>query len=487
VNEELVSAALLGTARKQPDFRYIDVGIDSERLSGDPATVLLNAAALEFAYERGALAATPATIPEAAEDDPRYLLPSDAVGRVLELLATRSPVLGEWFAEAQRRDYRAPDESMASLLAFAASSAEHRRSILRLAGTRGQWLAKQNSEWADLVAFRPADVDIWTHGATRDRRRWLAELREADPAAARSPLAATWSSETGTDRAAFLAQLEVGLNNSDEDLLESALDDGRREVRETAARLLRRLPHSRYGERMAARARSWLHVEGGDHVTVSVPTSIDTTGRRDGISDNDFRATNKRAAWLLQVVGATPLGTWADLFDSPARAVASGIDADWHMCVVRGWAQAAVAQADSEWADALIDESHADIASLLTQASEAARERYILGSTPALLTAPAPNPLSTLRHPWSREVCLHVLKLILERSDGAVKELRRTRTNSPAGADAALRLARANFPIEAFPAVRAAADRCADPGWAQSLNAIAHTLIQRKTMLEELQ
>ena len=182
MNEELVSAALLGTARKQPDFRYIDVGIDSERLSGDPATVLLNAAALEFAYERGALAATPATIPEAAEDDPRYLLPSDAVGRVLELLATRSPVLGEWFAEAQRRDYRAPDESMAALLAFAASSAEHRRSILRLAGTRGQWLAKQNSEWADLVAFRPADVDIWTHGATRDRRRWLAELREADPA-----------------------------------------------------------------------------------------------------------------------------------------------------------------------------------------------------------------------------------------------------------------------------------------------------------------
>src|SRR6185503_937299 len=90
------------------------------------------------------------------------------------------------------------------------------------------------------------------------RRTWLRTLRSQDPEAAREALAEVWPTESAATRADFLGLLADGLTLQDEDCLESALDDRSREVRRGAARLLARLPGSKYGERMTERLHSHL-------------------------------------------------------------------------------------------------------------------------------------------------------------------------------------------------------------------------------------
>jgi hypothetical protein len=475
VNDELLSAALLGTARKQPTYEGREA-----RLQGDPATVLLEAAALQHAYRRGAITSTTATTPPPAQDDTRYLLPAEAIPRITELLIFKSPLLPEWFQAAQKWDYRAPESMTAQLLMHAKSLAEHRANILRLAGSRGQWLAAQNPDWMDLVRPSTDNPDVWTYGTTSERKRWLTELRAADPTEAREHLQQTWDKESGNDRGALLSILEINLNAGDEPFLETALDDRRSDVRRIAANLLRQLPNSAYAGRMATRARSCVHVKSTvlrTTVTIEPPTALDDSVRRDGITE---------VGAMRQIIACAPLALWDELFGSAEKAIRSSIDEQNRPHIIDAWSEAAAVQRNQEWADLLLPGS-IRAEQLLPVASQPARERYVLSLGDELLTAQPFNPLTTLEHPWSRNIAAHVLKQMGRRADGAAKAPFRLRDRSRIEAQRAIRMACAHLPIDAYPMARASADRCPDPGWAQTFTEIAHSLIQRKTMLEELQ
>ena len=90
-----------------------------------------------------------------------------------------------------------------------------------------------------------------------------AELRRTDPAPRASSWRAPGPPSPRSDRARFLAALATGLTVDDDAFLEQALDDRRKEVREAALELLRRLPGSSLGRRMAERARAAVRVERG--------------------------------------------------------------------------------------------------------------------------------------------------------------------------------------------------------------------------------
>lgn len=185
-------------------------------------------------------------------------------------------------------------------------------------------------------------------------------MRHDDPAAGLRLLRESFPAEAPADRAAFLGALAIGLSSADEDLLESALDDKRKEVRQVAADLLPGLPGSALRSRMAQRALACVRLErralGRDRLSVEPPASADPAMLRDGVDPKPPRGTGA-GAWLLeQIVAATPLATWTGAFDrKPAAVVAlpvpDGGQYAWH----RGLARAAVAARDPAWAVALAD------------------------------------------------------------------------------------------------------------------------------------
>ncbi|MFD4456548.1 DUF5691 domain-containing protein [Nocardia sp. NPDC058480] len=158
---ELVSVALLGTARRSADGIHLDAVVATAvpQHAGEPATRLLHTAALQDLYLRGGQLPRAASKPEPAVDDPRRLLPRPAADRLSRLLADKSPFLSEWFAAATPFDFRLPDVLCVQALSAASDSAL-RAPLLRLAGRRGRWLAARNPAWAKLVDEFPADAAL---------------------------------------------------------------------------------------------------------------------------------------------------------------------------------------------------------------------------------------------------------------------------------------------------------------------------------------
>ncbi|MFE3055639.1 DUF5691 domain-containing protein [Nocardia sp. NPDC059239] len=503
---ELVSAALVGTARRQADLSGLasPVAAATTALTGDRAAVLLESIALQDCFARGGVSATSAERSAAAADDERRLLPVAAGARLTQLLADNSPFLDEWFALAGPRDFRAPDGMVSGLLDRAKALASHREPLLRLAGARGRWLAAQHPGWKSLVRAAAEDESVWSHGRAAERRSWLSQLRQRDPAAARAALAASWGTESGPGKAELLAVLADGLSLDDEALLETALDDRRAEVRRLAADLLGRLPDSAFARRMAGRAAAWLSFGSRPvrpQLVTTGPGVLDEAARRDGVGDS-FGYTAYRAdgapdlstEWLHRVVAATPLRHWERLLGPAEEAVRVPMAEGMRGPMIAGWSDAALAQRNPEWARALFgavsgaDARDADtdkLRELFALQPEADQVRYLRGLDSSWL-AEIESMLRAMPHPWPGPMAEHVLRLLTERA-----QLCADRPGAPSlvpGSYRTLfRAASAHFPVAVAGMVSGIARRCADPYWEQAFDQLAHDLIDRKTMLEELQ
>ncbi|MEU1206032.1 DUF5691 domain-containing protein [Nocardia sp. NPDC005825] len=503
---ELVSAALVGTARRQADLSGLATPVTSAAtaLSGDPAVVLLESIALQDCFARGGVTAGSGERGAAASDDERPLLPAAAGARLIDMLSDNSSFLEEWFTLAGPRDFRAPDGLVSVLLDRAKALAPHREPLLRLAGARGRWLAGQHPGWKSLVRAAAEDDSVWSHGRATERRSWLTQLRQRDPAAASAVLAGSWGTESGPGKADLLAVLADGLSLADEPLLETALDDRRAEVRRLAADLLGRLPDSAFAQRMSQRASAWLSF-GARPVTPRLVTTgpgvLDDAARRDGVGDS-FGYTAYRAdgapdlatEWLHRVVAATPLRHWERLLGSPEEAVRVSMADGVRGPMFAGWTDAALAQGDPVWARALFgaisgpaarDADSDKLRALFALQPEADQVRYLRGLDSSWL-AEIESLLRAMPRQWPGPMAEHVLRLLTERA-----QLCADRPGAPSlvpGSYRTLfRAASAHFPVELAGMVSGLARRCADPYWEQAFDQLAHDLIERKTMLEELQ
>jgi hypothetical protein len=372
---ELLASALVGTER-----RPVHSGLSTV---DDPAVALLDAAVARTVYRlAGVRPATGLAAPAPAPDDPTPLAGPAACSRLARLLESgpsgadgldaqmRGELLAEWLTEAARAGRRVPGEVLPALLDAGRRSRDLRPSIVRTGGARAGWLAAQRPEWAYLTGERDDSVatdaswaGTWAEPASRRLSAWelgtpgqrvgyLAAARLADPDAARELLAAGWASEAPDQRATLLGTLRTGLSAADEEFLERALDDRRKEVRSTAAELLGQLPGSAYRQRMAARARACVRIEAGALV-VEPPVECDTGMRRDGVAPKPPQGIGERAWWLEQVVARTPLATWTDA--DPAAFLALAVADGWEMVLLRGLVAATVSAGDGRWAGPLLD------------------------------------------------------------------------------------------------------------------------------------
>ncbi|UFS93352.1 SWIM zinc finger family protein [Nocardia huaxiensis] len=512
---DLVSVALVGTARRTADHVGLagPVAATASRLAGggdadaapaDPSARLLETIALQDCFARGGVNTGSAERPGLAADDERLLLPQAAAGRLAALLADNSPFLEEWFAAAERYDYRAPDGLCSALLERAKGLAAHRESLLRLAGARGRWLAERHPGWKTLVRAAAEDESVWSHGRAAERRAWLTQLRQRDAGAARAALAASWRTESGPGKAELLSVLADSLSIEDETLLETALDDRRAEVRRTAADLLGQLPDSAFAQRMTARAAGWLSFGrrlSRPQLTTTGPGVLDEAARRDGVGDSvgymPYRVEGTpdvAAEWLHRVVAATPLRHWERTLGPADQAVRVSMAEPISGPMFAGWADAVLAQRDPEWARALFT-ALAERPAGETD-SEKLRELFALQPLDDQIKhlrkmdsswlAEIESLLRAVPHPWPNAMAEHVLRLLLERA-----QLCADRPGAPSlvpGSYRTLfRAASAHFPVTLADMVGGIARKCGDPYWEQAFDQLSYDLIQRKTMLEELQ
>lgn len=363
---EVLATALVGTQR-----RTLPAGMHDR---GDPAEALLDAAGALTLYRRaGVRPRTGLAVPEPAPDDSGIPLVSwSAAARAADLLAVdaagygvsnavpvrdadgRIELLAEWLGAVRGR--RVPGELLPALLEIGRRHRALRPLIAAAGGPRATWLAAQRPEWAYLgaaaVAEPPADdPQGWELGSIGRRVGTLTAIRRGGPHGeqrAREMLTAAWSSEPPDDRAALLGALATGLSAADEPLLESALDDRRKEVRIAALDLLALLPDSAYARRMIERTAACVQVAGG-RIRITPPTACDKGMRRDGIVPRPPAGVGERAWWLEELLTRTPLRVWGE----PEPFLALPVTEEWSAVLRRGLARAAAGQREPRWAAAL--------------------------------------------------------------------------------------------------------------------------------------
>ncbi|MBX6382587.1 MAG: hypothetical protein IRZ07_06370, partial [Microbispora sp.] len=338
--EELLSIALVGADRR-----------------GVPPESLLEQAAEQVVRMRAGRRPGRGRPPAPAAAETLPLVSAAAADRLARMLAgEQSRLLTEWLETAAARRVRVPAELIPGLLDLGVRDRSIRAYLGAVTGARGRWLAGLNAAWAYLLE-EPGHAppgEVWELGASGDRRAFLAGLRRRDPAAARELLERGWDAETPEDRVAFVTILADGLGMADEPFLEAALDDRRREVRQAAADLLTRLPHSRLACRMTARARR-LVTRNGPGLRAEPPEGCDATMERDGVRARPPAGMDTRGWWLQQVVAHTPLSFWPGHLGMPPDEIAAARIGDWAREVRLGWTRAAILQRDATWARALFD------------------------------------------------------------------------------------------------------------------------------------
>lgn len=368
---ELLSSALVGTARRPLGVRALPAPLDSliseAELAADGG-LLAAAGALTLARRAGAVAVTGIDAPQPADIESRPLVSDAAAARLGHLLDDQGELdnLTLWLSLAAERDLRVPPRHLPALFRQARFAPELRPQVVTVGGVRGAWLAAQRADWrwvfdAHTSAQLVDDERVWLEGAPAERVAFLATLRGHDPRRARELLVEAWPETPTAERASLLAVLADCLSAADEEFCETALDDRRKEVRAAAVALLADLDGSAYQGRMAARAvacvspvdkRRLMLVT--RRLTVSPPVECDAAMKRDGVDPQPPGGTGERAWWCEQVIMQAPLSAWAPLAATPAAILALPVEDGWAPTLQRAWARAAVRGRAVDWAVALI-------------------------------------------------------------------------------------------------------------------------------------
>jgi hypothetical protein len=359
---QLVSTALVGTQRRAAATITVPEAMASLASGGiaSDADLLETAGALALARRAGVGVTTDVTspVPSAADDLP--LAPTAAQRRLRLLLGTSvdADLVELWLTLAVERGLGVPGRDLANLFRLGRANERLRDLIAQVAGVRGAWLAAQHKDWVWVGTRRAATIDVddpamWTEGAIADRVAYLTTARRRDPAEALSSLTRVWSAEPPAERIAMMAALRVGLGPGDEEFLEAALDDRRKEVRTAAAELLGALPGSAYERRMAARAAA-LVSRTGKKLVVTLPEECDAAMKRDGVEPKPRSGTGERAWWFEQIVAAAPMSTWDGLDATPGELATLKVADDFGPTLRRAWATAAVRTRDAIWAEAML-------------------------------------------------------------------------------------------------------------------------------------
>ncbi len=444
--DDLVATAVQGTARRQPEAAswLAELGPVAAELGGEPPQRLLDAAVLATVGRRAGT--IPGSVPIEPGRPPVPPAPPEpgrvATGLVpwFERLAETAPqLMPQLLAEMRARGLVFPAAIVPEVLDLGVRDGALAPAAFAAAGARGAWLAGQDERWsryaahgaataenrpgpdtpADITgspdADDPAEHPAWREGAPATRIEWLATLLTDQPSAALelARTALTGRGESADLRERVIGVLATRLCSGTVELLEAALDDRALRVRRAAARALGAAADAPYQQRMAARAHAWVHLDQGPRrlmrgrnpvLTVMVPTHLDEQAERDQLDaewHGQLRGTGARL--VHGAVATAPLATWAP-WGTPEQLVRMQVSDGWAPVLHHAWAQRAITERDSAWADALLSDAGtlATVEQLVSICSPAAREAALLHRLSSTTADPAitARQLAAVPHPW---------------------------------------------------------------------------------------
>jgi hypothetical protein len=325
-------------------------------------------------------------------------------------LELRAQLVTEWLQLAETSGRRVPHRLLPALLALADTKPGVAERLDPAIGTRGRWLQNLTRPKESLPP--PANTTEWAELGSADAAVELERLRRSDPAAARELLRTQWDTLGARERAAHLGTFATSIQTEDEALLEKALDDKAKSVREVAVDLLDRLPASARAGRMAARLRPLLRIKGllRKQFEIDVPPEPDAAAVRDGIAPTPRSGEPDRLGRLDTIIRGAPLEVWTTAAGRGPAATLGMLESETR--VVDTILATAALRADLDWVRPLFD-LRKDVR-LLNCLPAGERElslvQYIRGGAASPLTL-VPL-LRDMPRPWGLPLAEEVLTLI---------------------------------------------------------------------------
>ncbi|BCW63096.1 hypothetical protein EU811_15875 [Arthrobacter sp. TS-15] len=354
---ELRTAALVGTGRHDAPQPPAELGFQApDGLSREES--LLDQAALADIVTRATRTASAASSAGFPSPAPADAVPqaSGEAARLLELLLTQAPVgpglrtqlVVDWLTLAEEARRRVPHRLLPALLTLAETQSIVFRRMEPAIGTRGRWMQEIKGQ----PSQEPATQSTGLRGS--DAAAGYGPLRGRDPAAARIQLSECWTSLSARERAGNLALFAGNLHDNDEALLEKALDDKAKGVRDVALRLLDQLPGSARAARMAARLKPLLQLKGllSKRLEIDLPPDPDKEALRDGVPADPRKGEPDRMARLEAIVRGAPLDVWTSVTGRNRPATVALLQDEPR--VLNAMIAATAARNDVEWARALL-------------------------------------------------------------------------------------------------------------------------------------
>ena len=355
------------------------------------------------------------------------------------------PCLTQWLRLAEAHQIAADPIHLVRLLDIGRQQVALRPALLRVLDQRGRWLAQLNPAWNWLAQTAFADISAnevapswWLEGSLEQRCSYLRAQRSIDAEAARALLQAGFAQEKASARTSLLACLALGLQDADEPMLEAALDDRAKAVRQQAMQLLARLPNSAWRARMRARAQACLHLvaESGGlgglikgmfgaaqpklNLQLSLPSACDAAMQRDGVDEKPPPGTGERAWWLSQMLAVLPIGEWCACEYTAEVLLAAIEKSEWRDLLLKAVQQSCLLQQDAQLAYLLLQGGDMSLALLrLLSATEQSvmlqRSLQDLLSQPLAVRNSLPNLQDIYGAPdfvWSAELSQLFLQVV---------------------------------------------------------------------------
>lgn len=399
--KSLLDAALVGTDRQAPSAAVLEgpVGQLLQQIAAsplDPPQQLLQMAGVLAVCGQAGFrpAASPATVLlERAATDNLPQAPATIVETVLRPVLADGPerLQHEAFRRLEAARLRLPPRLLPAAMELGRRSVAIRAPLTAVAGERGRWLAMQNPAWrfATGASATASPDQQWELGSPEQRRAVFERWRVQDAAAARERLGAGFSQLPARERAEFLPLMAAQLSETDEPFIDALLKDRSKEVRQSAAELLLRLPQSRHARALCAALSPLVRKESGflgSRLVVEAPAAADAAWKDEAIDATrpTHESLGERAWWLYQLVRQAPLAWWAAHTGmQPEDLLKASGKSEWKEALQRGWRDAAIAAADIEWAEALLSNGNSnttgyDVAPVLACLPLERRERHWL-------------------------------------------------------------------------------------------------------------
>ena len=346
---------LLGTSRAGaqaqtdlPAALQDTVFADAQNQTGSPESALWERIAALDLWTRAGTQALAFTTnhAEIAADENLKPCPQQAETKLFLLLQGTYPELRfEWLTLARQHACHLPYKFLPAMLDLARTQVVFRPYVVEVMGARGKWLASQNPAWNWHADACQAEDGLWQTGTLEQRLEMLRLSRSKDPELGRTMLQEVWSTEPPEHRIRLIQCLKENLSLADQEFLELALDDKRKEVRATAQALLLTMPDSLLEQRMRARLDNLLSIRpdiiGDTELIVSLPLERDKAMQRDGIGSTTYHGVGEKAGWLLDMLAAVSPLYWSEKWQlSPVQLFALAAKTDYQQVLLTGWATA---------------------------------------------------------------------------------------------------------------------------------------------------